>query len=291
MQVGFLALVMFTPQRRWTPWLFGLAVGLIALTRGEGVLLPIVPMAFWWRTVPRREWLKRTAALLVAAVLTIAPWTIRNAAEMHAFVPVSTNSMTTLLVGHNPRANGGRVLPPPSFLARIRKGTPQQQELAEARLARREAIQWALHNPLKELGLIPRKLIALWQPDSDSIRYFLNAPGDRQVGTSGNVVLPVLADVPGDALLFLTIASLIVLGARRLWRSDPAMRAVLAFLALCLVNYGFVYYGQFRYHLPMQPLMILIATPLLMSVWAQRRNLSATAQARGRPLDQSGPDW
>ena len=48
------------------------------------------------------------------------------------------------------------------------------------------------------------------------------------------------------------------------------MRGVLAYLALSLVTYGFVYYGQFRYRLPMEPLMILVATPLLVRVWAQR---------------------
>ena len=63
------------------------------------------------------------------------------------------------------------------------------------------------------------------------------------------------------------------MGARRLWRLHPMMRGVLAYLAACLVVYGFVYYGQFRYRLPMEPLMILVATPLVVSVWQARRAL------------------
>ena len=58
------------------------------------------------------------------------------------------------------------------------------------------------------------------------------------------------------------------------------MRGVIAYLSLCLVVYGFVYYGQFRYRIPMEPLMILLATPLLVSVWEQR---AAIRDAAARP--------
>ena len=68
-----------------------------------------------------------------------------------------------------------------------------------------------------------------------------------------------------------------MLGARRLWRFHPLMRGVLAYLAASLVTYGFVYYGQFRYRLAMEPLMILVATPLIVSVWQRRRALREAA--------------
>jgi hypothetical protein len=53
-------------------------------------------------------------------------------------------------------------------------------------------------------------------------------------------------------------------------------------LALCLVNYGVIYYGQWRYRIPMEPFMILVATPLLVRVWDARPAL-ADALARLRP--------
>jgi hypothetical protein len=40
------------------------------------------------------------------------------------------------------------------------------------------------------------------------------------------------------------------------------------------VNYGVIYYGQWRYRIPMEPLMILIAAPLLVRIWAQRGALA-----------------
>ena len=70
------------------------------------------------------------------------------------------------------------------------------------------------------------------------------------------------------------------------------MRGVLAYLAACLVVYGFVYYGQFRYRLPMEPLMILVATPLVVSLWQARGALWRHGEpgpgARPRPRPDRG---
>jgi 4-amino-4-deoxy-L-arabinose transferase-like glycosyltransferase len=292
MLVGFLALVLFLPNRRWMPAVLGVAVGLTALTRGEGMLLPVIPLAIWWGRVPRRVFTRRAAVLVAVAGITILPWTIRNASVMGAFIPVSTNASSTLWAGHNPKANGGPTYYlPPSIARQIPgqgKGGPEQ-EVAEARVLRREAIKWAVHNPLKELGLIPRKLIALNGNDSDSLPLWLNAPGDRQVSTSGGIVFTTLGDALGFFLLFTTLASLVILSPRRLWRLHPGMRGVLTYLAASLVAYGFVYYGQWRYRIPMEPFMLLVATPILMGVWVRRRNLRADlASAGGRVALTSG---
>jgi hypothetical protein len=85
-------------------------------------------------------------------------------------------------------------------------------------------------------------------------------------------------------VLFATLASLVVFGARRLWRSHPGMRAVLAYLALCLVNYGIVYYGQWRYKIPMEPFMVLVATPLMAGAWTQRQKLASALDRSGTGL-------
>ena len=153
---------------------------------------------------------------------------------------------------------------------------------------RSKALHWAVHHPLKELGLIPRRLIALNQGSGGSIGGWLNA-GPRyqwQLGTSSILVFKVLADAFGYFLLFVTLASLILIGPRRLWRMHPAMRGVLAYLALCLFNYGVVYYGAWRYRIPMEPFMVIVATPLLVRVWARRRALGGVLDrlaSEGRP--------
>jgi 4-amino-4-deoxy-L-arabinose transferase-like glycosyltransferase len=276
MLVGFLALIVFLPDRRWAVVALGVALGLTALTRGEGLLMPIIPLAVWWGHHSRREWLVRAAVLLVAMALTVAPWTIRNAIELDAFIPVANNASWTLWSGHNPEANGWIVNPEGSPARSADLPNPRTAETERAQELRHEAITWAVHNPLKELGLIPRKLLMLNQGSSGVIFGWLNS-GERwqwQLGRSSVVVFAVLADAFTYFLLFVTLASLAVIGPRRLWRMHPGMQGVLAYLALCLVNYGLVYYGQWRYRIPMEPLMILVATPLLVKLWDQRRALA-----------------
>jgi hypothetical protein len=242
--------------------------------------MPIIPLAVWWGSYGRAAWARRVAVMLVAMVITIAPWTIRNAIVMDGFIPVGNNPSGTLWSGHNPDANGWIVNPAklPSVSGTGSKETQRAREL------RHQAVDWAVHNPLKELGLIPRRLIMLNQGSGGSIGGWFNA-GQRyqwQLGYSSILVFTVLADSFGYFLLFVTLASLVLIGARRLWRMHPGMRGVLAYLALCLVNYGVIYYGQWRYRIPMEPFMILVATPLLVRVWDARPGL-AEALARLGP--------
>jgi hypothetical protein len=81
----------------------GLAVGFATLTRAEGVLLGIVvtaPLALLLRNLTSRARLARLGIALGVAVAVVAPWTIRNAVRLHAFVPVS-NNVATLVDGAN----------------------------------------------------------------------------------------------------------------------------------------------------------------------------------------------
>jgi 4-amino-4-deoxy-L-arabinose transferase-like glycosyltransferase len=70
----------------------GLLIGVAELTRTNAAVL-LVPLGFaLWSRRPR--WrpgaLAAPALMVLIAVATVAPWTIRNAVVMHAFVPVST---------------------------------------------------------------------------------------------------------------------------------------------------------------------------------------------------------
>jgi 4-amino-4-deoxy-L-arabinose transferase-like glycosyltransferase len=81
----------------------GVAVGFATLTRAEGLLLGVViaiGLGVLLRDRRVRERVGLVAVAIGAALLVIAPWTIRNAVRFHAFVPVSTN-VSTLVDGAN----------------------------------------------------------------------------------------------------------------------------------------------------------------------------------------------
>jgi Dolichyl-phosphate-mannose-protein mannosyltransferase len=92
--------------------LTGVLAGLGALTRTNGpvLLIPLV-LLLLPRGRPRfGEW-ARPAAVLGLTALTVAPWTIRNATHVHAFVPISTETGNTLAGTYNAVSRADPVAP------------------------------------------------------------------------------------------------------------------------------------------------------------------------------------
>lgn len=259
--VAVLALCLVLPRERW--WVapaVGIAIGVAAETRAEGLLLPILPLAIWWR--PR--W-REVALLAAGVVLVVGAWTARNAVEMDAFVPISTNGSQTLWSGHNDGAYGG-----PSYVtggAAVRQRptrSPREQELDDARRLRAEAVDWMVAHPLGEALLVPRKLVWLARGDSAVLFQWVQ-PGalgePKAISDTAAIPLGNLAD-----LFFYGLLALTLLAAVGAWRARPlasAERALWILLGASLVLYGFVLYGNYRYRMPLEPAMILLAVPLL----------------------------
>jgi hypothetical protein len=87
-----------------------------------------------------------------------------------------------------------------------------------------------------------------------------------------------VADATYYALLTLFLTSLLVFG--RAFLRTRLLRAAIAFLAVALVLYGFLFYGNFRYRIPLEPLMILVAAPLVARLADLRRGVTAPAEGR-----------
>ncbi len=89
----------------------GVLTGLATLTHVNGavIVLPLIA-AVWTRPAALSPRALAAPALLVlaAALLTIAPWTIRNAVELHRFIPVTDETGITLRRNLQPR-------PPPPY--------------------------------------------------------------------------------------------------------------------------------------------------------------------------------
>jgi 4-amino-4-deoxy-L-arabinose transferase-like glycosyltransferase len=264
--VCFFLLLAVLPERPWSPLALGAAIGVITLTRGEGLLLIPVVLAVWWPSRPRKPMLAPTAALVAATVFVVAPWTLRNAIVMDAFIPLATNSSTTLWSGHNPSANGGQSYAGRTLTGRI---TGKAPEVEEASILRSEALEFMVSNPRRELELIPLKLFNLGRGDSWAMEW-VNAGkrGERPFGKELGTPVRVLADLGFYGLLAATAGSLLLF-FRALWR-QPLTRGVLTLFLGSLFTYGFLYYGNYRYRVPLEPLMILISAPLLVRAWDLR---------------------
>jgi hypothetical protein len=87
-------------RARWM--LPGALFGALALTRPEYLgIAVLVALVIAARELPRdwRASLLRAAVFLAAALVVIAPWTIRNAAALDRFVPISTGGGQVLFAG------------------------------------------------------------------------------------------------------------------------------------------------------------------------------------------------
>jgi 4-amino-4-deoxy-L-arabinose transferase-like glycosyltransferase len=76
----------------------GVLAGLCALTRTDGLL--VVPAVALLAPAPGRR-VARAAVVVVAALLVVAPWTVRNAEALHQLIPVSTETGNTLAGTYN----------------------------------------------------------------------------------------------------------------------------------------------------------------------------------------------
>jgi 4-amino-4-deoxy-L-arabinose transferase-like glycosyltransferase len=91
----------------------GILIGLAALTRANGLLLLIPTVLGLWTLRPRlsRRAAAAPAIALLAAILTVAPWTIRNALVLDEFVPVSLQAGYTLAGTYNDESRDDSTFP------------------------------------------------------------------------------------------------------------------------------------------------------------------------------------
>jgi 4-amino-4-deoxy-L-arabinose transferase-like glycosyltransferase len=91
-----------TRRLRWVV-LSGVLLGLTTLTRPNAglILIPLVLVVWTGRPRFARGSLLAPVVLAVATLLTIAPWTIRNAFTFHEFVPITTETGSTLAGTYN----------------------------------------------------------------------------------------------------------------------------------------------------------------------------------------------
>jgi 4-amino-4-deoxy-L-arabinose transferase-like glycosyltransferase len=283
----FVAAVLLLVRARPTwSWMlaFGVAVGIGALVRGEALTWLVLPVVMWWRLVPWRALARVVLVAVAAAAVVMVPWTVRNAVVMDAFVPVATNASQTLWSGHNEHATGAQIYPPAGYDDRFDQTQPAF-ELQKSKALRDDAIEYMATHPFREVELIPLKLIYLNRGDSYVLDW-VNAPGDREappISTSHAERIGVIADLGYYGLLTLTVLGVVVLG-RRFWGSRIGRIAGTSF-ATALFLYGFLYYGNYRYRLPYEPLMVLVAAALVTQVFRSRELLADAVQNRGESVD------
>lgn len=261
---------------RWAA-LAGAACGLAVLTRSNGalLLLPVALGLWWpWHRAGKRS-LVAPAVAVTAAVLTVAPWTIRNAVTFDRLVPVTTQSGFALAGEYNDEA---RTLPGYPGTWRLpwmsdryaalydRKGL-DEAELDS--LVRARAREYVLDHPsylLRASWLNLLRTLEVIEAEPGSVQADL-----RQRG---------LGATSGQVARFSFYAALLValLGAVHLARRPSGGRGPL-FLWLIpplMLAAAAPFQGSPRYRTPVDPFLLLLAAIALVAWLARRRGAPDT---------------
>jgi 4-amino-4-deoxy-L-arabinose transferase-like glycosyltransferase len=234
----------------------GVFTGLATLTHQNGILL-LIPLGLaswnlrpWWSV----RALAAPALLLATALLTIVPWTIRNAIVLHRFIPVSDESGITLVGTYNPVSAAFKPVP---YKWRLFFGIPQDRglrheasHLSEPQLGdrlQRQALDYIGSHPLAPLEVAYHNTLRLFELEGS---FAWRASASAQSLEQGVAQIGVIS--------FWILCVLAVVGAfTRIVRRAPRwLWAVPLLLAASVV---FINVETPRFREPIDPFLILLA--------------------------------
>jgi 4-amino-4-deoxy-L-arabinose transferase-like glycosyltransferase len=263
----------------------GAFIGLITYVRGETILLAL-PLVVVWAIAGRSflSGLRYGAIALAATALVILPWVTRNWIEMDYPIPMSTGSAENLVAGHWPGADGEGSFVPILEVDRLYEGIPfPRQETLVYKEETRRAISFALHNPVKELKLVPQKLYEFYRADS-KIMFWIRK------GTLDDPAFGAAAEARWEALanVYYWVVLALAAMAAPLWLSwrDPRKLLVVMIVAYYSFLFGFVFIGEQRFHSAIIPLLSVFAAVSLVALADQiRRRLAVPEPATPEPIN------
>lgn len=250
--------------------LAGLLAGLTALTRENGVLVIVGVAAIAAAGGHPHGWLHRLRAPLVVIIvglLTIAPWTIRNAVVMQGLVPISDESGPTLAGTYNPLSAANRSEPGSwtgkishlPFYREVFIQAPAHSQVTLDAIMRHDALTYATAHPAYIATVF-------WQ---NTLR-LLELHGTARIRWgAGTIGLPGGAAVDGAIMFYcvalLALAAVFMPATRRVPRALWLI-ALLQFLTTVMVNAETP-----RFRTPLEPFFLLLAAVSLSHVSALAR--------------------
>jgi 4-amino-4-deoxy-L-arabinose transferase-like glycosyltransferase len=255
--LGGLLLLVAARQRDagWRWYLaFGVIAGAAALVRSVGLSMVLIgPLYLLLSTRDWRSTAQRTALIGIGATLLIVPWAVRNAITLGDPIFTSSAAGINLWQGHHEGASGGGDAPD----ALLNTYGPLHRPGGEGDVSTagvKEAVYFAVHNPLDEIGLAGDKLRELYAGDTDWID--LNEQFGQKAFMSS--ALRDVLRMTGEVFYFAVIA-LAGLGVLR-WLVQRDGAALLPVVTILVWSFAhIVTFGDLRYHVPVMPMFALLA--------------------------------
>ena len=240
------------PRIPWPaiPLSFGLLVGFAVLTRGQALVLLPAALLFWFLRDGWRPGLQQTMLVVLAMIAVVIPWTIRNWAVMNSPILIAANAGLNLRIGHAPASNGTFL-----FFSDPIDGFESytEWEVQINRVYTRRAIEYAVTHPGRELELAKNKMLYLYRSESRTELPALRMPGSTSPHPRERILGPLI-DVAWYAVL------LCAAGSTLFWLRKRPDRMLFAAVFVLWTLFHVVFFGLERYHLPLLPLLVIVAT-------------------------------
>lgn len=278
------ALAILALRRGRAPVRLGIALGalcgLAGLTRSEGILW-LLPALLAALMAPAQPWRRAqaAAAMLLACAAVLAPWTIRNAEALHAFVPLNTQGGFTFVGQYNSlSASNDYFEAVPRIPAQIpyvmagvqpllkRPGGVNEAQLDSA--FRHDALVYIAHHPLHVPVAVGLDLLRMFNLGKN--HEFTSAIAYRQMGVPHSVWNPTTIVIQLIAVLAI-VGVILRLTGRSSRLGSPLVWAV----PLISIGAGSLVGGTVRYRAPADPFLILLAALALAALAPALRRRSA----------------
>jgi len=242
--------------------LYGLLWGGTLMT--DPALAVVLPFLLGWAAYYASPVLRRRLALAGLAILTTAlcctPWTVRNYAAFHRFVPLRSNFPFALWLGHNPVWD-------PRSPWHTRVSAYEQDErykrLGETAFMQEKwnsAIDFIETHPALELRLFASRSVSFWLGIDSPVKGFIET---RSLLDRTLLVANFVATVG-------MLAGLVAIWMR--------LRRYAFFLSVFPLVFPWIYYATqpyVRYRQPIDPVLMLLTAIALRSPWRVRSQDSA----------------
>ena len=261
--VLFLVILKLQRSSRFSHWIgFGLLSGFAALL--DPILLSVLPLlALWavWRLhSQRKRWFAPALCAVVAVIITVSPWVIRNAVVFHKFIPIRDNLALEFRVGNDGNSNETMDLYAGPWLPWINDIEWQQYqrmgEISYFHLKGKQAKAYIEDHPVWYAGMTLRRIVYVWTGFWSASNRYLNEQ------TIDPVVIGLLT----------LLSTLTFMGLYRAYSKKGAV--VAAPYSIVLFCFPIAYYlthVERWYRCPIEPIIIALAAYEVHSRFAKLR--------------------
>jgi 4-amino-4-deoxy-L-arabinose transferase-like glycosyltransferase len=259
----------------------GAALGLATLVRPVSLPLLVAFALAWliagvrWQTT-----MVRTGILALTCVAVLVPWIVRNAVVVR-YPVLSTNTGDNLCMSRQPGATGGFVLT--SYCNRDVGLVRPESEVRKDKDGRSIALTFVREHPATEMRLWFSRLRIGFENDADGLRAAESYESDFFLPGWARTTLEVTANVWYAIVSAIAIVSLWWWLRRRNFGGWLLFGSVIAVGVIPIV----AFFGDARFHVPVDPLLAILAAGLL-SGWLRSAARATAADERAQP-DETRP--